>query len=1106
MTILLTLLTDAPYLVFPKEAWGKVTYAVSILIFVGVITRLLRTWRVYDRKDEISYRLFVILLFITPLTSMFFGIRLPLASGLPPPGLPIGSSSPAVMVFANLPWVIAGGILGPLAAVGLGFMSGLLRALWDTHSLMTSFEVALLAVIFSAAVQQRYRTPFFKLVRRPFVIAAFLAMLYPLIYLLDTSLRVGGSLVSRLDYALTNLGPVSIGTGIELLIAGLFAEVVAVGFPDVWSRPGPLQPSPAELSLHGRFVYAMTPLFIILSLAMMGGSWYIAGRTAARMVEDQLTSVAQVTLESVPYFLETGQNLITEYARDRRLLDNEGDRITSVLSDDLRAIPYFTQLFLIGASKETKAGYPALEYSSLSESVVEQEAIQHALSGVSFQVYTISPAVGESAAQMSFLAAVRDEKGNVQGVLVGRTNLASNPFSTPIINSLKRINNTGGEGILLDDSGNILYHPIPDMLMKKYPGKLPGTPSFFTETGSDGTRRLVYFEQATGRPWSVVLTMPAKYAQQLAMNIAVPVMGLMLVLSAMAVSLLLYSINKISSTLEAFADQADGIAQGRLEHTMHVTGDDEVGRLQHAFEKMRLSLRARMDESSRLLWVSQGVASSLEMSKAIKPILESCIQTEACSARVVLIPDVIPELGGDRQTPLTFELNTRGNFYEQLDEQIISLTRDQDRIVLTNPSRTRLIKFQQNLPKPEAIVAIALRYEALYYGALWMAYDQPHQFSKEEVRYLTTLASQAALAAANARHFMFAEIGRQRLEAIIASTPDPVLVTDQKGRLLLANPEAWKAIGLEKDWEVGRYIDQVITQPDLLALLRSEEEKATKEVILASNRVYSATTSTVMAKGQPVGRICVLRDITHFQELNQAKTDFVHTVALFLRSPLNMMRGYTTMLEMVGSLNEAQKNYIRKISSAVEGMSHLVNNLLDLGRIEAGIGLKLEQVSAADLVEQVVSGLQLLATQKQIQLAMDSPITEAQLIEVDRALLQQALTNLVENAIKFTDPGGRVQVLVKPEQKRVVFEVRDTGVGIGPVDQPRLFEKFYRLSQPGTHPGSGSGLGLTIVKSIVERHKGQVWVESQLGRGSTFYLALPYHQNEEDFKSPYSLD
>jgi signal transduction histidine kinase len=243
--------------------------------------------------------------------------------------------------------------------------------------------------------------------------------------------------------------------------------------------------------------------------------------------------------------------------------------------------------------------------------------------------------------------------------------------------------------------------------------------------------------------------------------------------------------------------------------------------------------------------------------------------------------------------------------------------------------------------------------------------------------------------------------------------------------------------------------------------------------------------------------VCVLRDVTEFKKLDALKSEFVSTVSHDLRSPLTLIRGYATMLQMVGELNEQQSGYARKIITSVENMSRLVNNLLDLGRIEAGITLQLEKVNIQDVLDKVVSGLQLQAAQKLIQLDLEIPDQADLLIEADQALLQQALYNLVENAIKYTEADGTVNVNLHSHEDRIIFEVRDSGIGIAPADQPRIFEKFFRAGRRGLQHDKGTGLGLTIVKSIAERHGGRVWLESQLGKGSIFFLEIPRNQPDE---------
>jgi PAS domain S-box-containing protein len=337
-----------------------------------------------------------------------------------------------------------------------------------------------------------------------------------------------------------------------------------------------------------------------------------------------------------------------------------------------------------------------------------------------------------------------------------------------------------------------------------------------------------------------------------------------------------------------------------------------------------------------------------------------------------------------------------------------------------------------------------------------------------------------------------AELARQRLGAILASTPDPVLVTDQEDRLILANPAAKQALGVKLGSSEGLPADHVISQPALRDLLQSpDNDNRSAELVMPDGKVYFATASAIIAGGRPVGRVCVLRDVTHFKELDALKSDFVSSVSHDLRSPLTLIRGYATMLEMVGGLNEQQLGYIGKIIIGVESMSHMVTNLLDLGRIDAGVGLQVEQTVVVDIVKAVMEPLQMIADQKNVELVQVSAAGLPEAIDADRALLQQAVYNLVENAIKYTPEHGSVTLRIKTAPQGLQFEVQDTGIGIAPEDLPRLFEKYFRGSQREARAQRGSGLGLAIVRSIAELHGGKVWVESELGQGSTFFMLIP---------------
>jgi two-component system, OmpR family, phosphate regulon sensor histidine kinase PhoR len=1097
MNPILSLISETPYISLPPDLIGWFGF----FALLSLILLLQWKWRsMNETYGTTQWGIFITLLVLAPLTSLFIGVRLsaiqtPGSWALLPQGMPMEPTTPAIMIFSAVPWVLAAGLLGPLAAGVTGLVSGSVAALWQTHTLFTPLEIALLATLMSAALRQQYRTTVFRLLRHPIASAILLAVFYPFLHLTLTTFITRGLLVTRLDYALTNLEGIALTATAELLVAGLIAELVAVLLPSMWRKPEQLVPSPAERSLRTRFLVSLAPLAMILVLTLMAADWIIAGQAAQSMLRFQMESAANTAANGVPFYLEIGQNLASQVAKDPRVRLRVGEDLEKTLEQSIKDVPFFNQLTVLDDEAQILATHPSGYYSGRQAPVEEQMGIQMALNGVPIQIFTIPPSGDQTGAQISFITAIEEGDGNVDRVLVARSDMTTNPYAQSFLTGLTNLNNIDGQGMLIDENNQILIHPDPERIMHTYLGRSSSTADYFSETAPDGTRQMVYYQPVNGRPWSIVLTVPAYRTQQIAMSIALPLLGIILILSLVGIILVQISLSAVTHSLQTLAGEAGRLADGKLDQPVTVESVDEVGQLGRSFEQMRLSLKNRLDELNRLLQVSQGVASSLEISEAVQPILESALASGACSARIILSPQVMPELGGDTNRPVRFGYGPSQNLYRDLDEQILALTRQQDRLVLSNLLRPRLLNVTPGAPRPESLIAVALRHENNYYGALWVAYDQPHTFSEEEVRFIVTLGGQAALAAANTRLFMNAEIGRRRLESILASSPDPVLVTDQRDRLLLTNPAAWQVLGLSLQSDEGEPIDTVIKQSELVELLRSSsEEMQSTEINLPGGRIFLATATSVLAEGQQVGRVCVLRDVTHFKELDSLKSEFVSTVSHDLRSPLTLMRGYATMLEMVGQLNEQQTTYVRKIVNGVESMTRLVNNLLDLGRIEAGIGLQVEIVPVQDIVERVVNALQLQAAQKHIHLSADILPQSIPLIEADQALLQQALHNLVENAIKYSRPEGKVLMRVQTQPIGIVFQVADNGIGISPMDLPRVFEKFYRGVQQTSKDQRGSGLGLAIVKSIAERHGGRVWAESQLGKGSTFYIAIPPRQ------------
>jgi len=1099
MKFLLTLLASIAFPAPPTLAGWFVW-----VFLLGMLAYALFRWRSYQPAwNGREWGIFFAFLILIPITNLFIGVRLTSALARPLPGLPADAPGSALMLFSAIPWLLAGGLLGPLGAAVLGAFAGLLRGAWDTYSLFSIIEIAILGAWFSTNMRQRFRTPAYALLRQPFFGALLLIPFHTLFYVVSSMFTQWGvdasaPTTARLDFALSNAGIVTLAFGGEMLIAGIVAQIISKAFPALWGGRQSLQPSPGERSLESRFLFGVGTFISLLLLTLLIGDWVVAGQAARDMLEDRLSSASESAAQSVPFFLETGQNLTVQLASDPRLLTATGDELKSIIGLRIQAVPYFDQFFVLEAKGDQAllAGYPDSASAKFQLYPDEMSGMLLASSGVLTQIYSIPPTSVDDASRVSFLVAIVDGFGQVQRVLIGRTTLETNPLTLPLIENINNMRDLGGAGLLLNENGRVIYHSDRAQLVSTYNGQRGDQALFSDGTASDGTRQLVYYQPVLGRPWAVVLTVPAQQAQQLSLNIAMPLSLMIIFLAFVAMVSLRVGLRVVTGSLQSLAAEANRIAQGNLDHPLQADGVDEVGQLRRAFEQMRSSLQARLGEINGLLRVSQDVASSLEMQDAVKPVLDAILSTGANSVSVVLSPSILPDTFVE--LPSRFALGAVQDIYAHLDDQILALAQNQEKIVLPNLSRSRELDLDPSMPQPLALLAVALRHENRYYGVVWAGFEQPRIFTDSDVRFVTTLAGQAALAVANAHLYLSVEASRRQLEAVLNSTPDPVLVTDHRNRLLLTNRAASVALGQEVDKGAGMETEKVVKLKPLLALLQgTTTENQSAEIVLADKRTYLATASSVIVEGQQIGRVCIMRDVTHFKELDTMKSEFVATVSHDLRSPLTLMRGYATMLEMVGELNEQQQGYVKKIISGVENMSRLVNNLLDLGRIDLGVGLQVENVTVLDIIERATSALQLQAAQKNIALSVELSKDMPNTVEADQALLHQAVYNLVENAIKYTLDNGRVTVRTSSQPGYLVFAVEDSGIGIAADDMPRLFEKFYRGKQREARAQHGSGLGLAIVHSIAESHGGRVWVDSAVGKGSTFYLQIPLAQPKE---------
>jgi two-component system NtrC family sensor kinase len=331
------------------------------------------------------------------------------------------------------------------------------------------------------------------------------------------------------------------------------------------------------------------------------------------------------------------------------------------------------------------------------------------------------------------------------------------------------------------------------------------------------------------------------------------------------------------------------------------------------------------------------------------------------------------------------------------------------------------------------------------------------------------------------------------LERILEEVGDGLIVVSDDLRIILVNQPAVEALNVRGDHVVNQPIEQVVHHEDLVELLRDKniDFPYRCELTMEDGRILNAK----MTKIPEVGIAISMQDVTNLKELDRIKSDFVNTVSHDLRSPLTAILGYIDLITRVGPINSKQDEFIKRVQVSVRNITSLINDLLELGRIESGFDARKDFVFLPVIIQNSLDSFGSNIIEKKLK--MDVDVSDGvDKVFGDFTRLRQLVDNLLGNAIRYTPDEGQIWISLRSKNNQVIFQVQDTGPGILPSDQAYIFDKFYRGSNVEKKT-PGSGLGLAIVKSIVENHHGRVWVESTLGQGSTFTVVFPTAGDEQ---------
>lgn len=344
-----------------------------------------------------------------------------------------------------------------------------------------------------------------------------------------------------------------------------------------------------------------------------------------------------------------------------------------------------------------------------------------------------------------------------------------------------------------------------------------------------------------------------------------------------------------------------------------------------------------------------------------------------------------------------------------------------------------------------------------------------------------------------------AEEERRKTLLIIQNFADGLLIFDLKEKCILVNPQAENLLEIKAKEILGKSVSDLKLIPNLQPLLKYFEGGLKKffrqEVLLKEDKILEVTSLPIMREEKPpLGYLIVLHDITREKMIEKMKTEFVSVAAHQLRTPLSAIK-WTLKGVLDGDFGEIlpeQKEILEKTYKSNERLINLVNDLLNVARIEEGrYVFKPVPQNFEKIVEKILNSFKEEFEKKGVLLEFEREREIFPQVTVDEEKIELAIENLVDNALRYTPAGGKVKVSLKLFDKEIEFSIKDTGIGIPKGEQHRIFTKFFRSQNAIKMETEGSGLGLFIVKNIIEAHNGKIWFESEEGKGTTFYFRLP---------------
>jgi PAS domain S-box-containing protein len=512
-------------------------------------------------------------------------------------------------------------------------------------------------------------------------------------------------------------------------------------------------------------------------------------------------------------------------------------------------------------------------------------------------------------------------------------------------------------------------------------------------------------------------------------------------------------------------------------------------------------VKRRIDQLAAINTVATSVSQSLDLNRTLKTALQAVLNVVGADAGGISLIDyetqevvLRAQHGWEHDftnPPMRVPIN-RG-----MSGQVIT----SDNVVLDNN-----LDGSEELAVPRfhdehfrSITMAPMHARGKIIGILSIMSKRPDAFNEEIITVLKAIADTVGVALDNARLYENSVEHEKRLDAVLQSTADGIIATDQNGRIRLINHSAESMFDVSASRLIGMPLREAPIHArarDSLLFALSSDKSGSKaiKVSLDNEQVISLSVSPIYVESQvdqdkkTDGWVIVTQDLTYMREEELARTEFIRAAAHDMRNPLGVTISSLNMLrDIVQDVADPAKEVVGLALNGVNRLQDLINDVLNLEQIESGYDVNLVEVDIKEMIREIGAEVKPLLQDRSLTFATDMP-DDLPKPQVDRKWVRRAVVNYLDNAIKYTQPGGTITIRAFPNDMLLHIEVVDNGPGIPTEAQSRLFERFYRVT--GSERIRGTGLGLAIVKSVAEAHGGGVYVRSQKGQGSTFGMTL----------------